>query len=72
VELTIQGKRYKLSGIVYYRANHFTCTVIHNQDVWHHDGFQPIMTNLGTVAEQASLSNLDGQTAAAIYTLTHM
>ncbi len=56
----------------YYADNHFTCSIVHNNEFWHHNGFDSVMTIQGILAEQGNVYYYANQTAAtALYCLVH-
>ena len=67
LDLVVAMRSYRLCGIVYYSADHFTCAVVANGNMWTHNGFQHGMTFQGPVVDQSDLYNFNGQTASAAF-----
>ncbi len=60
--------RYHLAGIIYFGNEHFTCRIIHENNVWFHDGYvneAPI--NHGPLNDLSNLYYHNTKTASAVF-----
>ncbi len=59
--------RYTLAGIIYYHFAHFTARVIHEGNIWYHDGLMgETMEDQGNLLLQADLYHYKRQQAVSV------
>ena len=60
--------RYHLAGIIYFGAAHFTCRIIHGDNVWFHDGYvNEAPTNHGLLNALGDLYYHNTKSATAVF-----